>query len=224
MVRVMTFHAATLAEIAQGLNRDHIRNFGRGEELPVAFFITDHQALPQPENIIAGLSAGCAVIFRDYDYPAREDAGAALALSCRKRGILFLVAGDEGLAGQLQADGIHLPEGQMDQAAQIRARHPRWLITQSCHDLTSVKRAENLPVDAALIAPVFPTLSHPETRIDKDRTLGPPGLVDIVRQTTLPLYALGGIGPENSHQLIGSGIAGIAAIRGFSGGNSKEKS
>ena len=224
MLLVMTFHAATLAEIAQGLNRDHIRNFGRGEELPAAFFITDHKAVPHPENIIAGLSAGCAVIFRDYDHPAREDAGAALALSCRRRGILFLVAGDEGLAGRLQAAGIHLPEGQMDQAAKIRTRHPHWLITQSCHDLTSVKRAENLPVDAALIAPVFPTLSHPETRIDKDRTLGLSGLLGIVRQTTLPLYALGGIGPENSHRLIGSGIAGIAAIRGFSRGNGKEKS
>ncbi|MCK5424926.1 MAG: thiamine phosphate synthase, partial [Emcibacter sp.] len=33
--------------------------------------------------------------------------------------------------------------------------------------------------------------------------------------TTLPLYALGGVTNENARQLIGSGVVGIAAIRGF---------
>lgn len=223
MVAVMTFHAATLAEIARGLNRDHIRDFGRGKKLPVAFFVTDRTAVPQPENIIADLPTDCAVIFRDYDHPAREDAAAALAVCCRQRGILFLVAGDEGLAVRLQADGIHLPERQQDQAVKIRTRHPGWLITLSCHGLSSVKRAENSPVDAALIAPVFPTLSHPETCNGKGRTLGLSGVLDRVRQTTLPLYALGGIGPENCQRLIGAGLAGIAAIRGFAEENRKRQ-
>ncbi|NOZ41725.1 MAG: thiamine phosphate synthase [Alphaproteobacteria bacterium] len=211
----MTFHAATLAEIAAGLNRDHSRTYGQRGKLPQAFFITDQQAVARPQTVIATLPMGCAVIFRDYDHPAREKLGAALSLSCAKRGVPFLVAGDEPLATALQADGIHLPEAQMDQVVKIRAAHPRWIITLSCHDPDAVCRAADLPVDAGLIAPVFPTLSHPETGTGAAATLGLAGVTAMVRQTTLPLFALGGIGPENIHQLIGLGLAGIAAIRGF---------
>jgi len=91
----------TLPDIAKRLNKDH-------GHLPPLFFITDQQAVPAPEGVISRLPRGSAVILRDYDHPAREELGAALAAICRERGHIFLVAGDVDVAEKLTADGIHL--------------------------------------------------------------------------------------------------------------------
>ena len=212
MVQIMT-----LTDMAERLNQDYGPQDKKAGKLPAAFFITDHTAVPDPEKIIARLSKKCGVIFRDYDHTERQKLGQKLSRACRDRGLIFLVAGDEELAQNLAADGIHLPEGKMAQAREIRAAHPDWIITAACHNLSALRRAENLPLDAALIAPVFPTLSHPETLSSASETLGITGLREMVTSTDLPLYALGGIAKENARQLMGTGIVGIAAIRGFEG-------
>lgn len=198
----------TLADIAKRLNKDH-------GHLPALFFMTDQQAAPAPEKVISALPGGSAVIFRDYDHSERESLGAALAVMCRERDIRFLVARDVDMAVKLAADGVHLPEILMGQAGNIRASHPHWMITVSCHDLASVIRASDMPVDAGLIAPVFPTRSHPMTLSGQQATLGLSEVRDMAAATVLPLYALGGVTHKNAPQLIGSGVAGIAAIRGF---------
>ncbi|MBL4895095.1 MAG: thiamine phosphate synthase [Emcibacter sp.] len=213
----------TLTDIAERLNQDYGPQSKKGkkaekaEKLPAAFFITDHTAVPDPEKIIARLSKKCGVIFRDYDHLERKQLGQQLSRACRDRGLIFLVAGDVELAQSLTADGVHLPEGKMAQAKDIHTAHPHWIITAACHSLSALKQAEGLPLDAALIAPVFPTLSHPETLSGASTTLGITGVQDMVAATDLPLYALGGITKENAGQLIGSGIVGLAAIRGFEG-------
>ena len=198
----------TLTDIAKWLNEDH-------GQLPPVIFITDQQAVPYPEKIILGLPQGSAVILRDYDHPARAELGVAVAAVCRENNITFLVAGDLGLAEILAADGVHLPQRLMAQARDIRASHPNWVITVSCHDYASVMSAGKLPIDAGLIAPVFATHSHPETFSGQSETLGLKGVRKLVEAVKLPLYALGGVTNKNARQLIGSGLVGIAAIRGF---------
>lgn len=203
MVRGMT-----LTDIAKRLNEDH-------SLLPPVFFITDQQAVATPEAVISGLPPGAAVIFRDYHHPERRRLGAVLAALCRDRGLPFLVAGDADLAVKLKADGVHLPEGLMAEAAVLRRSHPEWMLTVSCHDLAALKKAEKLPLDAALIGPVFPTHSHPETLSGQKPTLGLSGVREMTAASSLPLYALGGITEKNAGQLTGTGVVGIAAIRGF---------
>ncbi|PCI33413.1 MAG: thiamine monophosphate synthase [Alphaproteobacteria bacterium] len=203
MVRGMT-----LTDIAKRLNEDH-------SLLPPVFFMTDQQAVSAPVGVISRLPPGAAVIFRDYHHPERDRLGADLAVLCRDRGLIFLVAGDAGLAVKLKADGVHLPEGLMAEAAVLRASHPEWMLTVSCHDLAAVRRAEKIPLDAALVGPVFPTHSHPETLSGEKPTLGLSGVRQMTAATSLPLYALGGITEKNASQLTGTGVVGIAAIRGF---------
>ncbi|MBL4894585.1 MAG: thiamine phosphate synthase [Emcibacter sp.] len=205
----------TLTDMAERLNQDYGPQDKKAGKLPAAFFITDHTAVPDPERIIARLSNKCGVIFRDYEQPERQKLGQKLSQACRDQGLIFLVAGDEKLAQSLAADGIHLPESKMAQAREMRAAHPDWIITTACHNPSALQRAENLPLNAALISPVFPTLSHPETLSGASTTLGITAVRDMVAATDLPLYALGGITKENARQLIGTGIVGIAAIRGF---------
>ncbi len=206
----------TLTDMAERLNQVFRQKESRsGRKLPPGFFITDQQAAPFPEKIISTLPTGFGVIFRDYDHPARMALGRSLAGLCRQRGLVFLVAGDVTLVSGLDADGIHLPEAMMDQALEFRQDHPDRIITTSCHDPASVRRAASLPLDAILIAPVFPTQSHPETISGARATLGLSGVLDMTSQTSLPLYGLGGITVANADDLMAAGLAGIAAIRGF---------
>ncbi len=215
----MTQRESTLAGIANRLNQDYWQNYWQDhkntQELPALFFVTDQQAVPDPEKVISELGHGAGVIFRDYDHPSRTALCEILAKICRKKNISFLVAGDISLAEKLGASGVHLPEKMMMQADDIRRKHAHWMITAACHDINSVKKAARLPIDAALIAPVFPTHSHAETLTGAQKTIGMRGVQDMVKASRLPLYGLGGISPMNGHELIGSGLAGLAAIRGF---------
>ncbi|MCF6215414.1 MAG: thiamine phosphate synthase [Emcibacter sp.] len=211
----MTEKIFTLADIANRLNQEYWQDHRNGQGLPALFFVTDQQAIPHPEKIISELSQEAAVIFRDYDHPSRAALCAELARLCRKKNIPFLVAGDIALAEKLGASGVHLPEIMMMQADDIRRDYPHWIITAACHDLNSVRKAGNLPIDAALIAPIFPTHSHAETLTGEQKTLGLRGVQAMVKASSLPLYGLGGISSMNGRELIGSGLVGLAAIRGF---------
>ncbi|WP_417623863.1 thiamine phosphate synthase [Paremcibacter congregatus] len=202
---------ATLSDIARRLNQD----YGGPQGMPVAYFITDATAVPDPAAVIAALPRDAAVIFRDYDHPHRADLGYHLRQLCRDKGVRFLVAGDRDLAETLMADGVHLPEVAMGRAGDLRRQCPDYLITAACHDSAAAARAGGLPIDALLAAPTFPTQSHPETFKAPQTTLGMAGLKQLVAASSLPVYALGGITKKNARQLRGTGVAGIAAIRGF---------
>ncbi len=180
--------------------------------LPTLILMTDDARLPDPVASIEALPRGSAVIYRHYRLGDREPLARKLAGLCRRRGILLLIAGDARLAAAVGADGLHLPEG----LAQRRAWHgwarrrKGWLLTVSAHSPRSLFMAARIGADAALLAPVFTTASHP-----KIRALGPLRFAAWVRSSPVPVYALGGITRANAHRLKHTGLVGIAAIGGL---------
>ena len=122
------------------------------------------------------------------------------------------MAGDFTLAVKLAA-GLHLPEGLLRQAsARIRLWHRRGnrLLTAAAHGRPALVGAAHLWADAALLAPVFPTRSHP----------GRPGLGclafrRLVRGARLPVYAMGGVNALTLPRLFGSGAIGVATVGGL---------
>lgn len=199
---------STVANLARALNRRH----AAGRRLPALILMTDHRRLPDPAPVAARLPAGAAVIFRHYGDGRRAERLAALARVCRRRRLVLLVAGDARLALRAGAAGVHLPEGLLPSA---RLRRPRrgWLITAAAHGEAALARAAAAGADAALLAPVFETASHPEAR-----RLGPLRFAALVRRARLPVYALGGIDRQTARRLAGSGAVGIAAIGALAGG------
>jgi thiamine-phosphate pyrophosphorylase len=185
-------------------------NAGR-RPLPTLVLMTDQARLPDPVAAARRLPPGATVILRDRDHPARREIGVRLATVARRRGLVFLVAGDAALAAELKADGVHLPEAELDRAPAIRRRHRRWLVLGAVHSAPALRRAERLGIDAALLSPVFPTRSHPGAP-----TLGPMRFGALLRSARLPVIALGGIDRRTARRLP-TGAAGIAAIDGLSG-------
>lgn len=166
--------------------------------LPPLILLTDDERLSDPRAAARALPKGSIVIVRARDRKRLVQLVRMLVPLTRARG-LFLLSAGEMVPG---ADGVHLPEARIGEAARWRATR-QILVTASAHSFGTLRRTTL--VDAVLLSPVFPTRSHPG-RV----ALGPVRVAMIARQSPVAVYALGGITPENAGRL--RGFCGIAAI------------
>ena len=180
--------------------------------LPPLILMTDRKRLADPMPVVETLPRGGAVILRHYGDREREALAFRLAFICRERGLRLLIAGDVRLAARVRADGVHLPEGRATKAASgwRIGRRPGWLVTAAAHSPAAIMRAAQAGVDAVLLSPVFPTKSHPGAA-----TIGPLRFAAWVRESPLPVYALGGVSVHSARRLASSGAVGFAGIGGF---------
>jgi 8-oxo-dGTP diphosphatase len=105
--------------------------------------------------------------------------------------------------------GVHL------KAAQLRTLRGRPLprdawVGASCHGAEELELAAALGADFATLSPVHPTTSHPDAT-----PLGWERFAQIVTDARLPVYALGGVGPDDLERARVAGAQGVAGIRAF---------
>ena len=180
--------------------------------LPALILMTDQDRLPDPVAAARALPRGSAVILRHNDAKARTALARRLVAVSRQRGLMLLIAGDARLAAAIGANGLHLPEARAREAAHWRALRPEWIITAAAHSARALAVAERAGADAVLLAPVFPTASHPGRE-----SLGALKVRAMAQRAALPVYALGGINAQTIARLKGSRLAGIAAIEALVG-------
>ena len=140
----------------------------------------------------------------------RDLAGDALAL-CRERGARLLLNAEPRVVDGVGAAGVHLTSRRL---MALRARPldaPYW-VGASCHDAEELAHAGSIGADFAVLAPVHPTTTHPDAS-----PLGWDGFEKLVREATIPVYALGGMKRADLSCAWNHGAQGIAAIRGLWG-------
>jgi 8-oxo-dGTP diphosphatase len=103
--------------------------------------------------------------------------------------------------------GIHMP-GRCLEALQSRPVPRSMWCGVSCHDAAQLARAAAIGADYAFLGHVAATASHP----------GRPGMgwdrfEVLVADLPLPVYAIGGLGPQDLETARAHGAQGIAAIR-----------
>jgi len=125
----------------------------------------------------------------------------------RPRGARVLVNADVGTASRLGADGVHWSSARL---AQARERPQGMLCAASCHDAAELARAAQLGVDFAVLGPVAATPSHVEPGL---KPLGWERFAELVRGTTLPVYAIGGLETSDLATAQERGAHGIALRR-----------
>ena len=177
--------------------------------MPPLVLMTDDERLANPLAAGSALPRGSMVVVRARDAARRASLADAFMRISRLRGLIIVIAEDAALAASIGADGLHLPEVRLGEAAHQRARHKAWLITGAAHSLAALGLAMRLPVDAVFFSPVFATKSHPGraalTAIRANL---------IARAANLPVYALGGVDARNAG-LLARSFVGIAAIGGL---------
>lgn len=84
-------------------------------------------------------------------------------------------------------------------------------IGYSAHNLTELRNGCADDVDFILYSPIFPTESKPGLK--KTDCHGLEGLKTACRQSTVPVFALGGVGPAKIKSCLQAGAFGAAGIR-----------
>lgn len=121
----------------------------------------------------------------------------------RELGVTFVVNDDVEAALTLDADGVHL--GQGDAGAE-EARAAGLLLGRSA---ASPEQAAGLDADYVGAGPVWESPS----KTDADPAIGLDGLRAICAGIDVPVIAIGGIDASNAAACIEAGAAGVAVIR-----------
>ncbi len=127
---------------------------------------------------------------------------------CRHAGAEVMVHADAGMAREL-GTGLHLT------SAQLRGLGERPLaagqaVAASCHTAEELAIAQSLGCDFAVVGAIRPTPSHPG-----EDGIGWEAFAALRETVSLPIYAIGGLGPDDLAQARQHGAQGIAAIRGL---------
>ncbi len=138
----------------------------------------------------------------------REFSVQVLALA-RAHEAKVLINGDVALAREVRADGVHFTSSQL----MALTCHPDvefGLCAASCHNPEELWAAEQLGLNFVVLGPVQSTLSHPGLL-----PMGWRKFAAMIRDYSLPVYALGGLDFDDLPCAQEMGAHGIAMIRGI---------
>lgn len=124
-------------------------------------------------------------------------------------GIQLLLNGAPEWARDLGAAGVHLSSRRLAALNERPLPTDLW-VAASCHSAAELTRAAAVGCDFAVLGPVRPTASHPNTP-----ALGWNRFADLTETAVLPVYALGGVGPADLATAHAHGGQGVAGIRAF---------
>lgn len=149
-----------------------------------------------------------AIILREKDLPPEEYAALAekCAGICEKYGAPLIIHGHPEAAERLGVSALHLPMAQLRSMGADERRRFKTL-GASCHSLNEAIEAENLGCTYITAGHVF----------DTDCKKGLPGRgLDFLREVCagvkIPVFAIGGITPENLPAVKNAGAAGACMM------------
>jgi thiamine-phosphate pyrophosphorylase len=122
-----------------------------------------------------------------------------------KAGALFIVNDRPDVARLCEADGVHLGQDDLSVKDARRVLGPGPLIGVSTHTLDQVRRAVRDGADYIGVGPTFPSATKAFDHF--------PGLAFVraaAAETSLPAFALGGIGPATIGEVVAAGAARVA--------------
>lgn len=131
---------------------------------------------------------------------------------CAQYGVPFVINDNVDIAVSMDADGVHVGQSDME-AGDVRAKiGPDKILGVSAHTVEQAKLAEAQGADYLGVGAVFPTGSKDDADEVRCETLK-----EICQAVNIPVIAIGGITVDNTPQLAGSGICGIAVISAIFG-------
>ena len=126
---------------------------------------------------------------------------------CSEYHVPFVINDNVELAIEMDADGVHVGQSDME-AGDVRAKlGPDKIIGVSAQTVEQAILAEKHGADYLGVGAVFPTGSKDDATEVPFETLKA-----ICEAVSIPVIAIGGISKNNVSQLTGSGICGIAVI------------
>lgn len=166
---------------------------------------------PLLDVVQVAASAGATLFqYRNKTASMKEAYAEALALRtvAQELGVLFIVNDRCDLALAVDADGVHLGQGDLPLHLARQVMGPDKLIGVSTHNPEQVRTATEGGPDYLGFGPIF----KPGSKSDHDPVVGIEGLKAIRPLTPLPIFAIGGITLDQVEAVIRAGANGVAVI------------
>lgn len=182
-------------------------------KIPLMLITDDKRSMNRSvlDVVSAALAGGVTCVqFRPWkpcDADFLEQACALRAIT-KKAGALLIINDRIDIATLCHADGVHLGARDIPIPEARRLLGDTGVIGYSSHSLQEAERAARAGADYVTISPVFPTTSTSDPR----PVTGAFGAVEVDCAVHIPVFALGGIGPDNVTQLLDLGMEHIAVI------------
>ncbi|HHL39916.1 MAG TPA: thiamine phosphate synthase [Deltaproteobacteria bacterium] len=175
------------------------------------------------EAVEKALKGGVRLVqLREKDLTGRE----LLELACELRRLTeryearLLVNDRLDVALLSRADGVHLGRGSFS-PSQARAHlHEDALIGVSTHSVDEAVEARAQGADFVTLGPIY----HTPSKAAYGEPLGTAVLAQARRLVGIPVFAIGGVKPENAADVIAAGADGVAVISAVLAGDDMERS
>lgn len=191
-----------------------MRVSGDSHKLSGLYIILDPSVCPDRPllDVLKAATTAGAKMFQYRNKTASMKAAYAEALPLRKAahelGVLFIVNDRCDLALAVDADGVHLGQGDLPLHLARKVMGPDKLIGISTHSREQVMAATAGGPNYLGFGPIF----MPGSKLDHDPIVGPSGLRSIRPLTALPIFAIGGITADRTDEVIRAGADGVAVI------------
>lgn len=164
------------------------------------------------DRLSRAVSSGIALIqlrAKTLDATTYRDLAQQACALCHRHTARIVLNGPPQIPLDIDADGLHLPSARLMQLTTRPLAQPQ-LISAACHSREQLLHAQAIGVDFVTLSPVQPTASHPG-----EPTLGWREFQALVEETSLPVYALGGMTRALLATAQAHGAYGIAGISAF---------
>ncbi|MEK7761456.1 MAG: thiamine phosphate synthase [Nitrospirota bacterium] len=168
-------------------------------------------ARPLVEVLTVAAEAGAFLFqYRNKAASMKDAYVEALALrqAAAQAGVLFIVNDRCDLALAVDADGVHLGQGDLPIDSARKVMGPDKLIGISTHNPDQVQKATAGKPDYLGFGPIF----TPGSKQDHDPVVGLEGLRAMIGLTSLPVFAIGGIQLGQVGEVMRAGAKGVAVI------------
>jgi thiamine-phosphate pyrophosphorylase len=161
------------------------------------------------EQALDGGGVG-AVQLREKDLECKKllDLADKARALCARYHAALLINDRIDVALAVDADGVQLGQSSLPVHTARKLLGPARMIGASTHSLQEAQEAERSGADFVLFGPVYFTPSKAAFGLPQ----GVAALKKVVENTTLPVYAIGGIKPDNVKEVLATGICGVALI------------
>lgn len=178
------------------------------------YLITDRKLFTNNHSLFTVLEEALkggvrAIQLREKDLGVRELLDMAYKLrDLTKRHKARLFINDRvDVAIAVEADGVHLGQKSIPAHAAKKVSN-KLVVGVSAHSMEEAVNAERDGADFITFGPVYKTPS----KLRYGEPVGIEALRDICSKTNVPVFAIGGIKPEKSREVLDCGAYGIAAI------------
>lgn len=172
-----------------------------------AWSVSDEEFLSQVEQAIDSGVTVFQLREKNTDYEHFKDIALKIKPICKAHGVPLIINDNVKLAKEIDADGVHLGQNDLDIKAAREYLGADKIIGVSAHNVKEAQAAESGGADYLGSGAAFVTSTKTDAGAIDHKVLS-----DVAHSVRIPVVAIGGITGGNISRLEGLGLDGVAVV------------